>query len=150
MKSLWILLALGLLGCGSGTDVGNPTDEQQPSALQQPASRDDFVAIYLDATATSSVVGSSPAACRIDADATHYITAGTASNEVTLSGIFDYSDLGSSIAGTVTNGTLAIDAAGSSTTLVCTGTLESTTLTITCDVASGGVTSDCQLVLEQQ
>lgn len=145
------LMILCTLGCGSGTDVGNPTTTEQPSTT-----RDDFLGTYQVSIPVASIPAEpivqegALSTCTTQTGTTRRIDAGATAGAVTLSGIFGYTGIADPIAGTVTNGSLAIDASGSATRLVCTGTLSLATLAFTCEVTVGETTAKCQLTLEQQ
>lgn len=145
-REMLFVVLLCLIGCGSGTDVGNPV---APSALPA-ATRDEFLGTYGASTASANSTGSSVATCQTQTGTTQAIDAGTGTTAVQLTGIFNYASITDPVAGTVTSGVLTIDVNGISTRLQCTGTLSLATLTLTCDVITTSGTSQCELTLEQQ
>jgi hypothetical protein len=156
-RSMWFLAmmvcALGLsclLGCGAGTDVGTPTDggDAQPQALQL-QTRDDFVGTYLDTSAIVFATGGDTTICTGGSVLSKTIIAGASSTSVFLSNVFGYSGMSSVLGGAVSNGQLSVSASGIAVTLTCTGSLSSTTLTLSCRVVEDSVTTPCQLILEQ-
>lgn len=145
-RELLCVVLLCLIGCGSGTDVGNPVE----TSLLPTATRDDYLGTYGASTASASSTGSTVAACQTQTGTTQAIDAGTGTTAVQLTGIFNYASITDPVAGTVINGVLTIDVNGISTRLQCTGTLSLATLALTCTVITTSGTSQCALTLEQQ
>lgn len=164
-RSTWILIATMtilsvtmLMGCGLGTDVGNPTEVESASDSGE-STASAFVGTYAtpateETDSHSTGDTESPAiatpTCSSDTTATRTIAAGDTSSTVTLANFFDYTGLSSTLSGTVSGGQLIIAETGTDITLGCTGTLSSTTLGFTCEVTESGTTTECSLTLTQQ
>lgn len=150
-REMLCVALLCLIGCGSGTDVGNPVE----ASAQSTTTRDDYLGTYGASTALASpgdsdVQATTVATCSTQTGTTPAIDAGTGTTAVLLTGIFNYASITDPVAGTVTSGVLAIDVNGISTRLQCTGTLSLATLSLTCNVITTSGTSPCALTLEQQ
>ncbi|MBI2343945.1 MAG: hypothetical protein HYV02_06410 [Deltaproteobacteria bacterium] len=164
MVALVLLSGAVLVGCGAGTDVGNPGEQSSPASTEQ-AGRDDFVGDYEAEAATETDTvntddlpeasspgdgGTSLPTCSTFTGATQAIVALSDATGVLLFNFFNYDGMTNPASGDVINGILTTDATGTSVSLACTGLFASATLTMTCEVTTATGTSQCELVLNQQ
>lgn len=145
---LFLMLICNAVGCGAGTDVGNPIDPTDPGDPSIPTSSppptlEDYIGNY-----ELSVFDQS--SCQINETDSAIITLGHSSDEVTIDGFFEYANFNFSFTATISNeGSIFFSETSADSTLECVGRILGNILSFNCSYDNGISSTTCKAYFSQ-